>query len=234
MENQISSLLNQINTMNEVQSLDFLAKKFAGTIVFSTSFGMEDQVITHLIRHHQIPIDIFTLDTGRMFAETYSTWEKTAMKYQTSIEPYYPDAENIEKYVRDNGINAFYDSPELRKECCHIRKVIPLQRALKGKKVWITGLRSEQSPNREQMPALEWDEVNQIIKFHPILHWKTNEVLDFLRKNGIPYNPLHDKGFISIGCQPCTRAIKEGEDFRAGRWWWEDKSKKECGLHATK
>ncbi len=211
----------------------FFAEKFSKEIVFSTSFGMEDQVISDFILKNQIPIQIFTLDTGRMFYETYNTWEKTNMKYQASITPYYPDAKSIEEYVKTNGINAFYDSPELRKLCCHIRKVEPLKRALSGKKVWITGLRAEQSPNREQMPMVEWDETNQIIKFHPILHWKTIEVLDYLRKNGVPYNPLHDKGFISIGCQPCTRAVKEGEDFRAGRWWWEDKSKKECGLHSS-
>lgn len=233
MKNQIDELLKHIQRTNETESLLFFAERFPNEVVFSTSFGMEDQVISDFILKNQIPIQIFTLDTGRMFYETYSTWEKTNMKYQASITPYYPDAQSIEEYVKTNGINAFYDSPELRKLCCHIRKVEPLKRALSGKKVWITGLRAEQSPNREQMPMVEWDETNQIIKFHPILHWKTAEVLDYLRKNGVPYNPLHDKGFISIGCQPCTRAVKEGEDFRAGRWWWEDKSKKECGLHSS-
>ncbi len=233
MKNQIDELLKHIQRTNETESLLFFAERFPNEVVFSTSFGMEDQVISDFILKNQIPIQIFTLDTGRMFYETYNTWEKTNMKYQASITPYYPDAQSVEEYVKTNGINAFYDSPELRKLCCHIRKVEPLKRALSGKKVWITGLRAEQSPNREQMPMVEWDETNQIIKFHPILHWKTAEVLDYLRKNGVPYNPLHDKGFISIGCQPCTRAVKEGEDFRAGRWWWEDKSKKECGLHSS-
>lgn len=233
MEHQITYLQNNIIGKDPVESLLFFAERFPDEVVFSTSFGMEDQVISDFILKNQIPIQIFTLDTGRMFYETYNTWEKTNMKYQASITPYYPDAQSIEEYVKTNGINAFYDSPELRKLCCHIRKVEPLKRALSGKKVWITGLRAEQSPNREQMPMVEWDQTNQIIKFHPILHWKTTEVLDYLRKNGVPYNPLHDKGFISIGCQPCTRAVKEGEDFRAGRWWWEDKSKKECGLHSS-
>lgn len=233
MEHQITYLQNNIIGKDPVESLLFFAERFPNEVVFSTSFGMEDQVISDFILKNQIPIQIFTLDTGRMFYETYNTWEKTNMKYQASITPYYPDAQSIEEYVKTNGINAFYDSPELRKLCCHIRKVEPLKRALSGKKVWITGLRAEQSPNREQMPMVEWDQTNQIIKFHPILHWKTTEVLDYLRKNGVPYNPLHDKGFISIGCQPCTRAVKEGEDFRAGRWWWEDKSKKECGLHSS-
>lgn len=234
MSEQTKLLQQQLLGKNEIESLQFLASYFPDEVVFSTSFGMEDQVITHFIRNNRIPIKIFTLDTGRMFAETYSTWDKTDMNYQSVTMPYYPDASSVENYVKTNGINAFYNSSELRKECCHIRKVAPLKRALSGNKVWITGLRAEQSPNREQMPQVEWDEVNQIIKFHPILHWKTTEVLEFLRTNGVPYNPLHDKGFISIGCQPCTRAVKEGEDFRAGRWWWEDKSKKECGLHSTK
>lgn len=234
MNNILDFLQEQLLERNEVEALRFFAEKYPDEVVFSTSFGMEDQVITDFILKNNIPIRIFTLDTGRMFYETYSTWEKTNMHYHKSIIPYYPEAVSIENYVKNNGINAFYDSPELRKLCCHIRKVEPLKRALAGNKVWVTGLRAEQSPNREQMPMVEWDETNQIIKFHPILHWKTAEVLDYLRKNGIPYNPLHDKGFISIGCQPCTRAVKEGEDFRAGRWWWEDKSKKECGLHSTK
>lgn len=231
--NEIKKILDSLSSLNETQSLRYFAEEFPNEVVFSTSFGMEDQVISDFILKNELPIKIFTLDTGRMFAETYSTWEKTNMQYRTAIEPYYPDAPSIENYVKTNGINAFYDSPELRKLCCHIRKVAPLKRALQGNKVWITGLRAEQSPNREQMPIVEWDEANQIIKFHPLLHWKTNEVLTYLRTNGIPYNPLHDKGFISIGCQPCTRAVKEGEDFRAGRWWWEDKSKKECGLHSS-
>lgn len=231
--NEIKKILDSLSSLNETQSLRYFAEEFPNEVVFSTSFGMEDQVISDFILKNELSIKIFTLDTGRMFAETYSTWEKTNMQYRTAIEPYYPDAPSIENYVKTNGINAFYDSPELRKLCCHIRKVAPLKRALQGNKVWITGLRAEQSPNREQMPIVEWDEANQIIKFHPLLHWKTNEVLTYLRTNGIPYNPLHDKGFISIGCQPCTRAIKEGEDFRAGRWWWEDKSKKECGLHSS-
>lgn len=233
MEN-ISQISNTIETLSEIDALRYFAEKFPNEVVFSTSFGMEDQVITDFILKNKLPIAIFTLDTGRMFAETYTTWDNTNMQYHSQITPYYPDTSAVENYVKTNGINAFYNSTELRKECCHIRKVIPLKRALAGHKVWITGLRAEQSPNREQMPMVEWDEGNQIIKFHPILHWKTEEVLAYLRQKGVPYNPLHDKGFISIGCQPCTRAVKEGEDFRAGRWWWEDKSKKECGLHSTK
>lgn len=176
MNNILDFLQEQLLERNEVEALRFFAEKYPDEVVFSTSFGMEDQVITDFILKNNIPIRIFTLDTGRMFYETYSTWEKTNMHYHKSIIPYYPEAVSIENYVKNNGINAFYDSPELRKLCCHIRKVEPLKRALAGNKVWVTGLRAEQSPNREQMPMVEWDETNQIIKFHPILHWKTAEV----------------------------------------------------------
>lgn len=230
----VERLHQQVQSLNEVEALKLMVSIFPQEVVFSTSFGMEDQVITDFILRNNISIRIFTLDTGRMFQETYTTWENTNIKYNTNITPYYPDAPSIETYVREKGINAFYDGVELRKECCFIRKVAPLKRALANQKIWVTGLRAEQSPNREQMTMVEWDSVNEIIKFHPLLHWKTEQVLAYLRTNGVPYNPLHDKGFISIGCAPCTRAIKEGEDFRAGRWWWEDKSKKECGLHSTK
>ena len=153
-------------------------------------------------------------------------------RFQTPIKVFYPQTEALEIMVSNKGPLSFYESIDNRKECCFIRKVEPLKRALKGKKIWITGIRSEQSGNRQDMPLLEWDEGNQITKFHPILHWKLDEVKAYIRKHNIPYNPLHDKGFVSIGCAPCTRAIKDGEDFRAGRWWWEQNDKKECGLHS--
>jgi len=166
-----------------------------------------------------------------MFTETYSTWRQTLETYKQPIHAFYPEAAPLQEYVTKNGPNAFYESQELRKGCCYIRKVEPLQRALKGKKIWITGLRAEQSANRQDMSKVEWDEGNQIIKYHPILDWTWDQLKTFIRDNQVPYNVLHDKGFVSIGCAPCTRAIREGEDFRAGRWWWEDNSKKECGLH---
>ncbi len=231
MKEQLATLHNALLQKTEIEGLAFLAEQFPNEIVFSTSFGLEDQAVTHLILANQIPISIFTLDTGRLFNETYSVWESTDERYNTHILPYYPKTTDIEEYVHKNGPLSFYRSVELRKECCHIRKVEPLKRALQGNKVWITGLRAEQSPHREQMPMVEWDESNQIIKVHLLLHWKTEQVLSFLRSHGIPYNPLHDKGYPSIGCAPCTRAVKEGEDFRAGRWWWEHKTNKECGLH---
>ncbi|WP_314298126.1 phosphoadenylyl-sulfate reductase [Capnocytophaga gingivalis] len=234
MNTEIANLLTAIKTLSETEILALITEKYPGKVVFSTSFGMEDQVITDFILKNSFDVKIFTLDTGRLFYETYTTWEQTNEYYHTKITPYYPEAQAIEEYVQNNGINAFYNSVALRQTCCHIRKVEPLRRALAGNKIWITGLRAEQSPHRQQMPMVEWDESNQIIKVHLLLHWKTQEVLSFLRSHGIPYNPLHDKGYPSIGCAPCTRAIKEGEDFRAGRWWWENKTNKECGLHLHK
>ena len=234
MNTEIANLLTAIETLSETEILALITEKYPGKVVFSTSFGMEDQVITDFILKNSFDVKIFTLDTGRLFYETYTTWEQTNEYYHTKITPYYPEAQAIEEYVQNNGINAFYNSVALRQTCCHIRKVEPLRRALAGNKIWITGLRAEQSPHRQQMPMVEWDESNQIIKVHLLLHWKTQEVLSFLRNHGIPYTPLHDKGYPSIGCAPCTRAVREGEDFRAGRWWWENKTNKECGLHLHK
>ena len=234
MNTEIANLLTAIKTLSETEILALITEKYPGKVVFSTSFGMEDQVITDFILKNSFDVKIFTLDTGRLFYETYTTWEQTNEYYHTKITPYYPEAPAIEEYVQNNGINAFYNSVALRQTCCHIRKVEPLRRALAGNKIWITGLRAEQSPLRQQMPMVEWDESNQIIKVHLLLHWKTQEVLSFLCSHGIPYNPLHDKGYPSIGCAPCTRAVREGEDFRAGRWWWENKTNKECGLHLHK
>lgn len=226
-----SELLHQISGLSIAAAIELLVKEYPGRVTFSSSFSYEDQVISHAILSSQLPVKIFTLDTGRLFAETYSVWNSTNEKYNTRIKAYYPQPEPLQQYVELNGPNAFYAAAALRKECCNIRKVEPLKRALAGNAVWITGLRAEHSPNRQDLPQLEWDESNNIIKYHPLLHWTTDEVIRHIRENNIPYNPLHDKGFISIGCAPCTRAVKPGEDFRAGRWWWEDASKKECGLH---
>jgi phosphoadenosine phosphosulfate reductase len=230
---QIASIKQSLTGLSPEESLDFLAKEYKGSIVFSTSFGIEDQAISHMIFGNKLSIDVFTLDTGRMFTETYSTWRETLDRYNQPIHSFYPDAQELQQFVSEKGPNSFYESTDNRKQCCAIRKVEPLQRALKGKKIWITGLRAEQSNNRQQMEQLEWDEGNRIIKYHPILSWTWEQLLAFIKENQIPYNILHDKGFVSIGCSPCTRAIKPGEDFRAGRWWWEDQSKKECGLHLS-
>ena len=229
-KNIIAELLYQSNGLSIAAFIDVLVKKFPGQVTFSTSFSYEDQVITNEILANGLPVKIFTLDTGRMFAETYSVWNSTNEKYNTKIKAYYPKADALQEFVEAKGPNSFYESVDNRKQCCFIRKVEPLKRALAENAVWITGLRAEHSSDRHDLPILEWDESNQVIKYHPILHWNTEEVKAYISKNHVPYNPLHDKGFVSIGCAPCTRAIKPGEDFRAGRWWWEDADKK-CGLH---
>jgi phosphoadenosine phosphosulfate reductase len=222
----------KISRLKIPESIALLASQAGGPLVFSTSFGLEDQAITHILATEELPVEIFTLDTGRLFPETYSTWTSTLARYQVPIHAYYPNPDQLQSFITENGPNAFYDSLANRKQCCHIRKVEPLQRALKGKAVWIDGLRAAQSAQRSNLTTLEWDEVNGIIKYHPLLHWSNEALQQFINDNNIPYNPLHDKGFVSIGCAPCTRAIKDGEDFRAGRWWWENNDQKECGLHA--
>ena len=200
-------------------------------VTFSSSLSAEDQVITDIIFRNHLNVEVFTLDTGRMFPETYSTLQKTLDKYNKQIKVYFPDTTEVENLMNKKGPSSFYLSTENRKECCEIRKVKPLKRALTGKTIWITGIRAEHSPNRTVMSKIEWDEANQITKIHPLLNWSNEQVWQYITEHNVPYNILHDRGFISIGCQPCTRAINSGEDFRAGRWWWEDASKKECGLH---
>jgi len=229
----IAQIKQEIQGLNAAEIVEHVQRKYGQKTVFSTSFGIEDQVITHLIAQSGKEISLFTLETGRLFPETYYVWNRTLEKYKLPIKAYYPDTAAVEKMVTEKGPSSFYESVENRKECCYIRKIEPLHRAIQGFEIWITGIRAEQSANREDMENIEWDAANNIIKIHPLFHWTLEEVENFLKKNGIPYNPLHDKGFPSIGCQPCTRAIREGEDFRAGRWWWEDQSKKECGLHVT-
>jgi phosphoadenosine phosphosulfate reductase len=230
----LTSKLESLNRHAERFSVDemisFSLSEFDGKAVFTTSFGAEDQVITHFITGKKLPVDLVTLDTGRLFNETLETFEKTSRKYGNIIKTFFPDPNDVESYVNKNGINGFYQSVELRKECCGIRKVKPLERGLKGYGIWITGLRADQSGNRSGLNFFEWDDRFKIIKVNPLLRWTFNEVMDFIKSNFVPYNLLHDKGFVSIGCAPCTRAIHEGEDFRAGRWWWES-SEKECGLH---
>ncbi|MEO8413142.1 MAG: phosphoadenylyl-sulfate reductase [Ginsengibacter sp.] len=231
LKNEVSILADRESVVSIDEFLLALVKQFPGKVIFSTSFSYEDQVITHKILSKQLPIKIFTLDTGRLFPETYSVWRATNERYDTHIKAFYPDNSLLEDLVAKKGPNSFYESVENRKDCCYIRKVQPLKRALKDNAIWITGLRAEHSANRHDMPPVEWDESNDIIKYHPVLDWSTEEVKQFINENNIPYNSLHDKGFVSIGCAPCTRATRPGEDFRAGRWWWEDNTKKECGLH---
>ncbi|MCA6435020.1 MAG: phosphoadenylyl-sulfate reductase [Bacteroidetes bacterium] len=227
----VDDLNRLVRNKSAIEILELVSSMKNENAVFSTSFGYEDQVITHMIFSQQLPIAIFTLDTGRLFPETYSVFNSTIDRYKKTIKVFYPNTSLVENLLTTKGPFSFYESINNRKECCFIRKVEPLKRALKGYTIWITGIRADQSGNRSDMPMVEWDESNDIIKIHPILNWDLKMVKDYIFENNIPYNPLHDKGFVSIGCQPCTRAIQLGEDFRAGRWWWEDTTKKECGLH---
>lgn len=230
--NKVKEIEELIKGKNAEDILKAIAVLQNERIVFSTSLSYEDQVITHFIFTHNLNISVFTLDTGRLFPETYSVLSSTLNRYKKPIQVFSPATVKVEELVTKKGPFSFYDSVENRKECCFIRKVEPLKRALAGKTIWITGIRAEHSEGRNDMPMVEWDESNQIIKVHPLLNWSMEDVKKEIKQFNIPYNPLHDKGFVSIGCQPCTRAIKEGEPFRAGRWWWEDNSKKECGLHS--
>jgi phosphoadenosine phosphosulfate reductase len=225
-------IIRQIEESSLVESLSMAASLFPGQAVFSSSLGQEDQVITDAVCKNDIAIKIFTIDTGRLFNETYELLDKTIARYKKPIQVYFPEAADVEEFVLNKGINSFYESVENRKACCHIRKVKPLNRALAGAKIWITGLRAEQSSNRMEMPVIEWDDNKQLYKFNPLIRWRYDDVMDYIKEFNVPYNSLHDKGFPSIGCAPCTRAVEPGEDARAGRWWWEI-SQKECGLHQT-
>jgi len=231
MNDKVAILEEQLKNLSLPEALRAVAEKFPDSAIFSSSFSWEDQLISHYIFEQELPIQVFTLDTGRMFPETYSTWSSTLARYNKPITAFYPDALQLQEFIEKKGPNSFYESLENRKACCHIRKVEPLKRAIAGKSIWITGIRAEHSASRDHLPIVEWDEQNQILKFHPLLHWTLEEVKAEIAQHNIPYNPLHDRGFVSIGCAPCTRAVKPGEDFRAGRWWWEDPAKKECGLH---
>ncbi len=205
-----------------------------GELTFANSFGAEDMVLTDLILANRLPIEIFSLDTGRLPAETYTLMGEVEQRYETKLKVYFPDATAVENFVRSHGINAFYDSVELRKACCGVRKMEPLARALAGKKAWITGLRAAQSVTRTDLAQREFDQANGLDKLNPLADWSEAEVWAYIRIHELPYNALHDQFYPSIGCAPCTRAIALGEDVRAGRWWWENPETKECGLHAKK
>ena len=205
--------------------------EFDGKVAVSSSMGVEDQIITHMAVNVRKDVEIFTLDTGRLFPETYDLIQETNDHYGIRIRVYFPDNQEVEDMVNTYGINLFYESEANRKLCCDVRKLRPLARALKGLDAWICGLRTEQSVTRILTQHVEWDEKNGLIKVNPLSEWLEDEVWDYVHKHKILYNPLHDKGFPSIGCQPCTRAVKPGEDLRSGRWWWETPEKKECGLH---
>lgn len=223
--------LNELTSgLGIAESLKLLCSRYRDRIAFSTSLGEEDQLITHIIASEQLPVRIFTLDTGRLFPESYELLQLTRSKYRINIDTFFPDALQVESLVNVKGPMSFYNSVADRKECCRIRKIEPLTRALAGMQIWITGLRASQSEARSGIPAFEWDPVFGLIKYNPLRDWSLEEVRSSLERWKVPRNPLHARGFISIGCAPCTRAILPGEEPRSGRWWWED-SKKECGLH---
>lgn len=235
---QNTTLINELNEkwagLTAEKILDEAQKVFGSCIAFATSLGAEDQVITRMLSVINKDSFIFTLDTGRVFPESYDLLHRTINRYGVEIKSYYPTTAQVEEMVNSKGINLFYESIENRKLCCHVRKIVPLQRALQGMDAWITGLRREQSVTRTDIKIVEWDAGNGLIKINPLLDWTETQVWDYITEHNVPYNKLHDEGFPSIGCQPCTRAISAEEDLRAGRWWWEMPDSKECGLHSKK
>ena len=232
MEEKIAALNHLFLNTAPGELISWFTTEFKGKVSFSTSLGAEDQVISHFIAMLKLPVKIFTLDTGRLYQETYDLLAITRKKYDLDIDIYFPDPARVEEMVNAKGINLFYESIENRRLCCHIRKIEPLTRALAGMDVWITGMRKEQSVTRSGASLIEWDPVLKIIKVNPLIQWSNEMVWQYIRDHKIPVNELHLKGYPSIGCLPCTRPIQPGEDVRSGRWWWEQPQFKECGLHA--
>tara|TARA_B110000046_G_C12997488_1_gene400662 strand:+ start:38 stop:748 length:711 start_codon:yes stop_codon:yes gene_type:complete len=228
--NSIEKLNQQFASLSLEKAFETLSTLGFKNIAFSTSLGQEDQVLTDVIFKNNHPIKVFTLDTGRLFEQTYDVLDKTQKKYNKSISSFTPHNNELEALLDSKGPYSFYDSIENRKECCSIRKINPLQKALKGVDLWITGLRASQSNSRSTLSFFSYDDAFGLPKFNPLVNWTLEEVENYLEQNNVPQNSLHKKGFVSIGCEPCTRAVKPGEDIRSGRWWWEE-SKKECGLH---
>ena len=228
---KLKELNDQLNGKTIEENLGLLVALFPGRIIFTTSLGIEDQVITHKIFTENLDIKVVTLDTGRLFPQTYDVLSNTVNKYKKKIMLYFPEHEAVEKMVSEKGPFSFFKSRENRMECCRLRKVVPLNRALSGAECWISGIRAGQSDDRRQMEWLEYDEGRKLFRFYPLFNWSLSDVENFIKENNVPYNSLHDKGYVSIGCEPCTRAVKPGQDFRSGRWWWENDGPKECGCH---
>jgi phosphoadenosine phosphosulfate reductase len=226
----VEKLNKELENKSTQEVVEFFFKNFE-KVALSSSLAAEDQVLTDLMLKENKNATIFTLDTGRLHPETYDVMDATNLKYGVKIDVFFPLNEKVQELYQTQGINGHYESIENRKNCCNIRKIEPLKRALKDLDVWITGLRAAQSVTRVDMPLVEWDENFKVIKVNPLINWSEENVWDYIKTNKVPYNKLHDKGFPSIGCAPCTRAIKDGEDIRAGRWWWENPEHKECGLH---
>jgi phosphoadenosine phosphosulfate reductase len=231
MEELAKKLCEDLKNNTPEEILRYFIQEYDGKVAFATSLGIEDQAITDMIVKLDKATKIFTLDTGRIFPETYEVIEETNKKYGIKIKAYFPDYKRVEEMINTKGVNLFYESVENRKMCCNIRKTIPLKRALENVDVWVTGIRKDQSITRFYTPLVEWDDKHQVMKVNPLLKWSEKDTWKYIKENDVPYNKLHDKGFTSIGCQPCTRAIEPGEEIRAGRWWWEAPEQKECGLH---
>lgn len=231
MNQEIERYNSRLEGASPHEIIDFFAKEFNGRIAFATSLGAEDQVIAEMIAGIDPAMKIFTLDTGRLFQETYDLLDITRKKYGLKIEVCFPDAMDVEEMVNTHGINLFYERVENRKLCCFIRKTEPLTRALQGMDAWVCGLRRDQSVTRQEIKSVEWDSIQKKIKVNPLASWNIEQVWGYIHAHKIPYNTLHDKGYPSIGCLPCTRAVQPGEDIRAGRWWWESPENRECGLH---
>ncbi|MCD6200474.1 MAG: phosphoadenylyl-sulfate reductase [Bacteroidales bacterium] len=231
MKKLVGELNKRFKKSSPEEIITWFLREFSGEVAVSSSMSAEDQVITDMAVRIKPDVKIFTLDTGRLFPETYDLIQQTNDHYGIRVQVYFPDRRDVEEMVHEHGINLFYQSEANRKLCCDIRKLRPLARALNGLDAWICGLRTEQSVTRILTQHVEWDEKNGLIKVNPLSEWLEKDVWEYVHKNKVPYNPLHDKGFPSIGCQPCTRAVKPGEDLRSGRWWWETPEKKECGLH---
>ena len=227
----VKEINERFDSTPTIELLQFCVEHFKNKLFFASSLGAEDQVLTHLLVGINNKIRIVTLDTGRLFPETLDLIQYTNERYKISIEVLFPDYKQVEHMVNEKGINLFYDSIENRLRCCDIRKNEPLKRILPGMEAWITGIRKEQSVSRKDTKIAEWDERNSLIKINPLVNWTEVEIWNFIKQNKIPYNILHDKGYPSIGCAPCTRSIEKGEDIRNGRWWWENEDTKECGLH---
>jgi phosphoadenosine phosphosulfate reductase len=224
-------LLPRIGGATPAERLASLRAAVPGRIVFTTSFGLEDQAIAHLIFTDKLAIEVATLDTGRLFPETYELWAETEARYGARIRSYHPEAAALAALLADTGVNGFYHSRAARTDCCFVRKVEPLGRALAGADGWVTGLRADQSGEREGVALAGWDEERQLVKLNPLFDWSRAQVGAFCTAESVPVNALHGRNFLSIGCQPCTRAVQPGEAERAGRWWWETDEARECGLH---
>lgn len=229
---EINNLNIKLKDLTAQELIEYFLNEYSERVALSSSFGAEDQVLTHMMLNINKNANIFTLDTGRVPYETYNVMDSTNLKYGIKVNVFFPKNEDVEELYKKQGINGFYESIENRKACCNARKIEPLKRALKPLKVWITGLRASQNITRSNLPLVEWDETFNIIKLNPLINWSEEDIWNFIKTNNIPYNKLHDQGYPSIGCAPCTRAVKEGDDIRSGRWWWENPEHKECGLHA--